>query len=268
MQFQDQSGKPVPDVTFKIRDDYRWVEKSSQEIFGGKRVVLFALPGAFTPTCSSVHLPAYNDLYATFKSQGIDEILCLSVNDSFVLNEWKAQEKADHITMLPDGNGEFSNKLGFLVDKSDLCFGSRSWRYSMVVDDGIIEKMFIEPRGESEDPYGESSAENMLKYLKPGIELPPEVAIFTRPGCQYCARAKELLRQREMAFDELVLNKNFSIKTVKAISHSTKLPQIFINGFHVGGADDLESYLDEHSVKYNFGKRDSMSSQDSAVNSP
>lgn len=250
MAFEDKTGQRVPSVTFKIREDYRWVTKTSDEIFRNKRIVLFALPGAFTPTCSTVHLPRYNELYDTFRSTGVDDVVCLSVNDSFVLNEWKKAEKVDKITMLPDGNGEFSEKLGFLVDKADLCFGNRSWRYSMVVNDGVIEKMFIEPEGD-EDPYGESSAENMLKYLDPNARMPDSVTIFTRHGCIYCARAKELLRQNHVVYEELILNDDFTIKTVKAISNTTKLPQVFINGERIGGADDLEAYYSTHS----FGSR-------------
>lgn len=244
MKFHDKTGSKVPNVTFKVRDDYKWVERSSQDIFSGKRVVLFALPGAFTPTCSSVHLPAYNDLYELFKENGIDDVICLSVNDSFVLNEWKRAEKAMNITMLPDGNGEFSEKLGLLVDKRDLCFGSRSWRYSMVVNDGVIEKMFLEPEEEG-DPYGESSAEKMISYINPKQKLPESITIFTKPGCIFCARAKELLKKKKVKYDELVLNQDFTIKTVKAISGTTQLPQVFIDGVRIGGSDELHKYYGE-----------------------
>lgn len=262
MALEDKTGQHVPFVTFKMREDYKWVTKTTDDIFKNKRVILFALPGAFTPTCSTVHLPRYNELYDTFRSYGVDDVLCLSVNDSFVLNEWKKAEKVDKITMLPDGNGEFSQKLGFLVNKNDMCFGNRSWRYSMVVDNGIIEKMFIEPEGEDEDPYGESSAETMLKYLDPEARMPESVTIFTRHGCSFCARAKELLRHNNVVFEELVLNDVFTIKTVKAISDSTKLPQIFINGQRIGGADELEIYYsDLHSGISRPGYKDSTLEQ-------
>ena len=243
MALQDKTGLKVPDVTFKIRDNFQWVTKSTDDFFKHKKVVLFALPGAFTPTCSMVHLPTYNDLYDEFKSLGIDDVICLSVNDSFVMNEWKRSERADKITMLPDGNGEFSRKLGFLTDKSDKCLGERSWRYSMIVNDGVIEKMFIEPEAEGDDPYGESSPENMLKYLNPRIQLPKAVTIFTRPGCKFCAQAKELLKKSKFKFEELELNKDFTIRTAKAISGSTQLPQIFVDGKKIGGAEDLEREL-------------------------
>lgn len=242
MPLQDKTGQRVPDVTFNTREDFKWVNKTSQDIFRGKRVVLFALPGAFTPTCSSVHLPRYDELFDTFKENGVDELICLAVNDSFVLNEWKRSENVKNITMLPDGNGEFSEKMGLLVDKKDLCFGKRSWRYSMVVNDGVIEKMFLEPEQEG-DPYGESSAENMLKYLNPKIQLPASITVFTKEGCVFCARAKELLKEKNKKFEELVLSKHFTIKTVKALSGSTKLPQIFIDGVKIGGSDELAAYF-------------------------
>lgn len=248
MAFEDKTGHRVPMVTFKIREDYKWVTKTTDDIFRYKRVVMFALPGAFTPTCSSVHLPRFNELYDTFRSYGVDDVICLAVNDSFVLNEWKKAEKADKITMLPDGNGDFSRALGFLVNKRDLCFGERSWRYAMVVDDGVIEKMFIEPEKEG-DPYGESSAEKVLKYLNPEAHLPDSVTIFTKRGCVYCARAKEMLQQRKIPYEELVLNEQFTIKTVKAISGSTLVPQVFINGHHIGGAEDLEKYFESKEVQ-------------------
>ena len=241
MPLPDHTGKKVPDVTFHIREDFLWVKKTTADIFNGKRVAVFALPGAFTPTCSSVHLPRYNELYQSFRDNGIDEVICLSVNDSFVLNEWKKLEKADNITMLPDGNGEFSAKMGLLVDKQDLSFGKRSWRYSMIVDNSIIEKMFLEPEEEG-DPYGESSAENLLKYLNPQFSLPSSVTIFTKDGCKYCAQAKEKLAENHVIYEELVLNRDFTIKTVKAISNDTELPQVFINGIRIGGAEDLENY--------------------------
>ncbi|MEQ8958694.1 MAG: peroxiredoxin [Coleofasciculus sp. C2-GNP5-27] len=168
----------VPDAVFKtrVRDEsvggsnpYRWQDRTTQEIFGGKKVVLFSLPGAFTPTCSSNHLPRYEELYDEFKAQGIDEIICLSVNDAFVMFQWGKQQGAEKVFLLPDGNGEFTRKMGMLVDKSNLGFGMRSWRYSMLVNDGKIEKFFAEP-GYSDncpdDPFEVSDADTMLASLK------------------------------------------------------------------------------------------------------
>lgn len=168
----------VPNVVFKtrVRDEsvegpnpYRWQDTSSNDIFKGKKIVVFSLPGAFTPTCSSNHLPRYEELFEEFKTQGVDEIYCLSVNDAFVMFQWSKQIGAKNVKMLPDGNGEFTRKMGMLVDKSDLGFGLRSWRYSMLVDDGNIEKMFIEPDfGDNcpTDPFEVSDADTMLAHLK------------------------------------------------------------------------------------------------------
>ena len=168
----------VPDVVFKtrVRDEsvegpnpYRWQDKTTQEIFGGKKVVVFSLPGAFTPTCSSNHLPRYEELYDEFKAQGVDEIICISVNDAFVMFQWGKQIEAKNVFLLPDGNGEFTRKMGMLVEKSNLGFGLRSWRYSMLVNDGKIETFFAEPGfadNASDDPFEVSDADTMLAYLK------------------------------------------------------------------------------------------------------
>ncbi len=168
----------VPTVTFKtrVRNDalegpnpFEWKDLSTDEIFKGKRVVVFSLPGAFTPTCSTSHLPRYEELYDEFKSLGVDSVVCVSVNDAFVMYQWGKAQGAKNVFLLPDGNGEFSRKMGMLVDKSNLGFGMRSWRYSMVVNDGEIEKMFVEPDFADNcptDPFGVSDADTMLKYLK------------------------------------------------------------------------------------------------------
>lgn len=168
----------VPDVVFKtrVRDEsiegenpFRWQDVSSAEIFSGKRVVLFALPGAFTPTCSSTHLPGYEKHHDELTALGIDRVICLSVNDAFVMFQWGKRLGAEHVFLLPDGNGEFTRKMGMLVDKSNLGFGYRSWRYSMVVIDGEIEKMFVEPGFEDtcqSDPFEVSDVDTMLTYLR------------------------------------------------------------------------------------------------------
>ncbi len=168
----------VPNVTFKtrVRDEsiagdnpFRWQDRTSSELFSGRRVVLFALPGAFTPTCSSTHLPGYEEHYDAIKAQGIDEIICLSVNDAFVMFQWSKNLGAKKVFMLPDGNGDFTRQMGMLVEKSNLGFGMRSWRYSMVVNDGKIEKMFVEPGfsdNAGSDPFEVSDANTMLAYLK------------------------------------------------------------------------------------------------------
>jgi thioredoxin-dependent peroxiredoxin len=168
----------VPDVVFKtrVRDEsiggenpFRWQDVTTKDIFAGKKVVIFSLPGAFTPTCSSTHLPGYEAAYAEMKGLGVDEVYCMSVNDAFVMYQWGLKLGANHVKLLPDGNGEFSRKMGMLVEKSNLGFGMRSWRYSMVVNDGKVEKLFAEA-GYSDncgtDPFEVSDAGTMLAYLK------------------------------------------------------------------------------------------------------
>ena len=136
--FKNLEGNRIPDVTFRTRRDHEWLDVTSSEIFDGKTVVVFSLPGAFTPTCSSSHVPRYNQLVPKFKELGVDEVICVSVNDAFVMNEWRAEQKAWNVTFLPDGNGDFSRGMDMLVPKNDLGFGDRSWRYSMLVNDAGI----------------------------------------------------------------------------------------------------------------------------------
>ncbi len=171
-------SKKVPYVVFKTRvrnealggpNPFEWKDLTSDDVFKGKRVVLFALPGAFTPTCSSTHLPRYEELYEDIRAQDVDAVICLSVNDAFTMFQWGKQLGAKNVFLLPDGNGEFTRKMGMLVDKSNLGFGMRSWRYSMVVDDGVIEHMFVEPDfGDNcpTDPFEVSDADTMLAYLR------------------------------------------------------------------------------------------------------
>jgi glutaredoxin-like protein len=235
-------GKPVPKVTFKTRVNDQWKDVTTDEIFKGKTVVVFSLPGAYTPTCSSSHLPRYNELAATLKSKGVDEIVCVSVNDAFVMNEWKRDQEAENVTVIPDGNGEFTAGMGMLVDKSNLGFGKRSWRYSMLVKDGIIAKMFIEPEKEG-DPFEVSDADTMLKYVDPKAEPPEPVVIFAKPGCPHCARAKSLLESHGYDYDEIELGGNVTSKTLRGVCGAGTWPQVFIGGRHVGTADDLEKYF-------------------------
>lgn len=168
----------VPNVTFKtrVRDEsvegsnpFRWQDVTTDEIFKGKKIVLFALPGAFTPTCSSTHLPGYETQYDAFKALGVDEVICLSVNDAFVMFQWGKAQQVTKVKLLPDGSGEFTEKMGMLVKKDNVGFGNRSWRYSMFVEDGEIKKVFSEAGMADnfpEDPFLVSDADTMLAYLK------------------------------------------------------------------------------------------------------
>ena len=172
-----KTNTKLPDVTFRtrVRDDsieganpYRWQDMSTADYFAGKRAVLFALPGAFTPTCSTYQLPGFNDNFDAFAEAGIDAIYCLSVNDAFTMNKWAESQGIDKIGMIPDGSAEFTRRMGMMVQKDNLGFGLRSWRYAAIVNDGVIEAWFEEPGlmdNCADDPYGESSPENLLKYL-------------------------------------------------------------------------------------------------------
>ncbi|MCG9007831.1 glutathione peroxidase, partial [Laribacter hongkongensis] len=191
-QLINREGQRVPSVQFRVRENNDWKTVTSDELFAGKTVVVFSLPGAFTPTCSSTHLPRYNELAAVFRENGVDNILCVSVNDTFVMNEWAKDQESANIVMVPDGNGEFTEGMGMLVDKADLGFGKRSWRYSMLVKDGVVQKMFIEPQ-EPGDPFKVSDADTMLAYINPNAKKPDQVVVFSKDGCPFCAKAKELL---------------------------------------------------------------------------
>jgi glutaredoxin-like protein len=239
---QNREGGRVPEVAFKTRQNHEWKEVTSKELFAGRNVIVFSLPGAFTPTCSSAHVPRYNELAPVFFRNGIDEIICVSVNDAFVMNEWKEDQHADRITFLPDGNGSFTEGMGMLVDKDDLGFGRRSWRYSMLVRDGIIEKMFIEPQVEG-DPYEVSDADTMLDYINPDADIPADITLLTREGCSFCARAKGMLRDRGLEFEEIALGKGLSRGSLRALSGADTVPQVFINGEHIGGSEALEKWL-------------------------
>lgn len=173
-----QAGVRVPNITFRtrVRDEsiegpnpFRWQDMSSDDYFKGKRVVLFSLPGAFTPTCSTYQLPGFENGADDFKAQGIDEIYCMSVNDSFVMNAWARNQELKNVKVIPDGSGEFTRGMGMLVQKDNLGFGPRSWRYAAVIKDGVVEAWFEEPGrcdNHGEDPYGESAPETVLNWLK------------------------------------------------------------------------------------------------------
>jgi thioredoxin-dependent peroxiredoxin len=173
-----KAGVKLPDVTFKtrVRDEaiegpnpFRWEDKTTADYFAGKRVVLFSLPGAFTPTCSTYQLPGFEKGFGDFQAEGIDAIYCMSVNDSFVMNKWAESQKLENVGVIPDGSGEFTRKMGMLVAKDNLGFGARSWRYAAIVKDGVVEAWFEEPGlsdNHGDDPYGVSSPENLMTHLQ------------------------------------------------------------------------------------------------------
>ena len=229
-------------MTFRTREGEQWVDVSTDEIFKNKTVVVFSLPGAFTPTCSSTHLPRYNELAPVLFENGVDDIVCISVNDTFVMNAWLADQEAEQVRVIPDGNGEFTDGMGMLVDKQDLGFGKRSWRYSMLVKDGIIEKMFIEP-DKPGDPFEVSDADTMLNYINPEASKPSAITVFSKPGCPFCAKAKQMLLDNNLRYEEVVLGKGISSITLKAVSGQSTVPQVFIDGRHIGGSKALADYL-------------------------
>lgn len=243
MTLESREGQQVPETVFPTRVGDEWVNVSTDELFKGKKVIVFALPGAFTPTCSSTHLPRYNELAPVFFANGIDSIVCFSVNDTFVMNAWQGDQHADNIRFIPDGNGDFSRGMGMLVSKSDLGFGDRSWRYSMLVDDGKIEKMFIEP-DEPGDPFLVSDADTMLAYYAPNAQLPKRVTLFTKPGCGHCTAAKEALTERGMKYEEIELGQGgVSFSSLAAVSGHGTTPQVYINGERIGGNTELQEWL-------------------------
>lgn len=239
---QSKEGERVPSVIFKCRENGEWRDVKSDDLFKDKTVVVFSLPGAFTPTCSTSHLPRFNELADVFKANGVDDIICISVNDAFVMDAWKKDQEADNVTLIPDGNGEFTEGMGMLVDKSDLGFGKRSWRYSMLVKDSVVVKQFLEPEVEG-DPFEVSDADTMLRYINPEAKTPASVSIITRPGCPFCAKAKKMLEERKMPYEEIVLGRDVKLRSLRAITGSEMVPQVFINGDHIGGSEDLEKFL-------------------------
>jgi len=241
-ELKGREGQTVPEVSFRIRRNGEWTTTTSDELFANRNVVVFSLPGAFTPTCSSTHLPRYNELAPVFRRNGIDAIVCVSVNDPFVMEEWGKDQEAANIVLLPDGNGEFTEKMGMLVDKSDLNFGKRSWRYSMLVRNKRVEKMFIEPQ-EPGDPFKVSDADTILDYINPRAQRPDEVAILTREGCSFCARAKKMLTDAGLEFAEIPLSHRVRSKALRAIAQAGTVPQVFVNGKLIGGTDALGNYL-------------------------
>ena len=181
-EFDKMKGFKLPHVTFRTREGDEevpgetgcpiggeWVNKTTDDYFKGKRVALFSLPGAFTPTCSSQQLPGFEDNYNKIKEGGIDEIYCISVNDSFVMNAWAEKMQIKNVKMIPDGSGNFTRFMGMLIGKNHLGFGMRSWRYMAIINDGVVEQWWQEPGinndGEDDDPYGETTPENLMNAL-------------------------------------------------------------------------------------------------------
>jgi peroxiredoxin/glutaredoxin len=237
-----REGERVPDVEMAEMTDGKARRITTRELFGGRRVILFALPGAFTPTCSTAHVPGYVAQLKEFRDAGIDDIVCLSVNDPFVMEAWQRSEKAQGIHFVADPFGEFTQQMDMSIDHRDAWLGTRSWRYSMLVNDGKIEKMFIEPDVPG-DPFEVSDADTMLKYLRPNRKTLGPVLMLARHGCPYCAKAKSMLEEHGVRFDAVYLGDELTMQGVKAASGEARVPQVFVDGKLIGGSDKLAEFL-------------------------
>ena len=241
-QLKSREGEPVPKVTFRYRENGQWKETDTDKLFKGRTVAVFSLPGAFTPTCSGTHLPRFNELAPTFKQHGVDQVICVAVNDPFVMDEWARNQEANNVFVLPDGNGAFTGQMGMLVDMSEENLGKRSWRYSMLVKDGTIDKMFIEP-DKPGDPFEVSDADTLLHYVDKDAKAPDQVAMLTREGCEFCARAMQQLKNAGVEFADVNLPHALRTRALGAIAKARTVPQLFVNGELIGGSDAVESWV-------------------------
>ncbi len=239
---KSHEGQPVPKVSFRYRDGGEWKETTSDKLFKGRTVAVFSLPGAFTPTCSSTHLPRFNELAPAFKANGVDQVVCIAVNDPFVMEEWARSQECNNVFVLPDGNGAFTEQMGMLVDKSDLNFGKRSWRYSMLVRDGMVDKMFIEP-DEPGDPFKVSDADTLLHYVNKDAKEPDQIALLTREGCGFCAAAKKQLHDAGIEFAEVDLPHTIRTRALGAIAKARTVPQLFVNGELIGDSEKIAAWV-------------------------
>jgi len=237
---QGLEGRQVPDVAFQCIERGRLETLPAAELFSGQTVALFALPGAFTPTCSNRHVPRFQELADALRDEGVDEIVCLAVNDPWVMAAWSADQACPDIRFVPDPEAAFTRQLGMSVELPHL--GERSRRYSMLVRHGVIEKAFVEP-DEDGDPYGVSDADTLLAYLNPLSPALRPVAVFVRHGCPFCERALALLRAHDLRFAVIDVGADIPMDAVKAVSGEATVPQVYIGGRHIGGADALERHL-------------------------
>ena len=236
-------GKPVPQVTFKARPDDQWRDIGSDELFKGKTVVVFSLPGAYTPTCSSTHLPRYNELAPVFRDNGVDEIVCMAVNDAFVMNEWKQGQDAANITVIPDGNGDFSEGMGMLVDKRNLGFGMRSWRYSMLVQ-GRRHRQGVHRAGEGGRPVRGVRRRNHAALHQPGRPGARAGGGVLQAGLPALRARQGRARWPTGSATPKFRRTSASIRACCAPCRAQSTwPQVFIGGKLIGNADALEQHL-------------------------
>lgn len=233
-------GRQIPEIQFDYVDRNRLDALPGAEVFSGQTVALFALPGAFTPTCSNRHVPRFQELAAALHDEGVDEIVCVAVNDPWVMSAWSADQHCPDIRFVPDTRGAFTRALGMMVDVPHL--GERSRRYALLVRHGVIEKAFVEP-DEPGDPYTVSDADSLLAYLNPKSPALHPIAVFARYGCPFCERALALLREHDLPFQVIEVGEDISMDAVKAVSGRATVPQVYMDGTLVGGAQELEHHL-------------------------
>jgi len=244
---ESRAGSQVPSVELSELRDGEVRRITSAGLFIARRVILFALPGAFTPTCSTAHVPSYVARMNDFRDAGIDEVICLSVNDPYVMDAWQRAEKAQNIRFIGDPAAAFTQAMGMAVDHRNASLGTRSWRYSMLVDNGKIEVMFIEP-DVAGDPYEVSDADTMWKYLRPNQESRDFALMLARHGCSHCARTKDLLTRNGVAYEAIYLGDELTMQGVKAASGAATVPQVFIGGNLIGGADQVSAHFSRRKV--------------------
>lgn len=237
-------GTRAPDVELlRLGDDGRVERVGTRALFSGRSVVVFALPGAFTPTCSAAHVPRFNQLAGELAQRGIDDIVCVSVNDPYVMAAWASSLGASRIRFLADPEGAFSGALDLLTDKRAAGLGVRSRRYAMLVRDGVVERAFVERDGPG-DPFAVSDADTLLAYLDPEAPVLVSIAVIARRGCPHCARAKRLLEARSLPFETIELDERVTVTSVRALTGRSTVPQVFMQGRLIGGADELERHLE------------------------
>jgi glutaredoxin-like protein len=204
-------------------------------------VIVFALPGAYTPTCSTPTCRGYNELAPVFSKLGVDEIVCLSVDDAFVMSEWQKDQNAPNITFIPTATAEFSRKMGLLVDKTALGFATAPGAIRCCAR--RRDREAVHRAAEGRRPVRGLDADTMLAYLAPREKAPEPAVVFAREGCPHCARAKAVLDANGVVYEQVTLGKGVTFSTVRAVSGKGTFPQVFIGGKLIGGADDVEAYF-------------------------
>lgn len=257
MPFISKEGQPIPNTNLATLTEGVIKSHETKELFGKGRHIIFALPGAFTPTCSATHLPNYEHYsYTFFRRFGVSSVSCISVNDPFVMSVWAEEQKSYNVSLYSDGNAEFAKAMGMDVDDSHLYFGTRSWRYSMLVEDGIIKKMFIEPEKPG-DPFEVSDAKTMFDYLQENykeetkanhVVEPKKLLIIAGKTCSVCHELfNEMWRYEHLGLDDyeiVYVGEEISQLALAAIAQPPTTPQIFVDGLHIGGYDQFNVYVD------------------------